>query len=179
MDMSQIPAEGLNHYTVVYGLNSIKLKYKVVGHQTAWKTMEDCFSDICAFGAGFERPKDYSRADFHNTEASVINKIKNQDCASNAVDHSSREDVSKIKITSTTGPKTRKLTIHKFWQNYHNSSQFPTGTISLHVSKQVKPGDDISSPVNMIKHFLGKIVKSILYKRSQKLHPILPGHKRL
>ena len=32
MDMSQIPTEGLNHYTMVYGLNSIKLKDKVLGH---------------------------------------------------------------------------------------------------------------------------------------------------
>ena len=31
-DMSQIPAEGLNHYTMVYGLNSNKLKDQVVRH---------------------------------------------------------------------------------------------------------------------------------------------------
>ena len=30
-EMSQIPAEGLNHYTIVYGLNSQKLKDKVAG----------------------------------------------------------------------------------------------------------------------------------------------------
>ena len=32
MDMSQILAEGLNHYTMVYALISNKLKDKVVGH---------------------------------------------------------------------------------------------------------------------------------------------------
>ena len=31
-DMSQIPVERLNHYTVAYGLNSTKLKDKVVTH---------------------------------------------------------------------------------------------------------------------------------------------------
>ena len=41
-DMAQIPAEGLNHYTVVYGLNSNELKHKVDGHQSAyWNTIED------------------------------------------------------------------------------------------------------------------------------------------
>ena len=33
----------------------------------------------------------------------------------------------------------------------------PTGTISFQVSKQVKPGDDISLTVNLIKDFLSKI----------------------
>ena len=38
--MSQIPAEGQNHYTVVYGLNLHKLKDKVEGHWgTCWRTM--------------------------------------------------------------------------------------------------------------------------------------------
>ena len=32
-DISQIMAEGQNHYTMVYGLNSHKLKDRVVGHQ--------------------------------------------------------------------------------------------------------------------------------------------------
>ena len=56
--MSQIHAEVLNHYTVVYGLNSTKLKFKVVAHQGAyWNTLEDCLSDINAFNAGYKRAK--------------------------------------------------------------------------------------------------------------------------
>ena len=31
-DMAEIPAEGLNHYTVVYSLNSANLKDKLSGH---------------------------------------------------------------------------------------------------------------------------------------------------
>ena len=59
MDMSQIWA-GLNHYTVVYGLYSIKPKDKVAGHQSAyWKTIEDFFSNIHALGARYERAKGY------------------------------------------------------------------------------------------------------------------------
>ena len=57
MYTSQIPVIGLNHSTVVYGLNSIKLKERV-GHQsTYWKAIEDCFSDICAFGTRYETIK--------------------------------------------------------------------------------------------------------------------------
>ena len=35
IDIIQIPPEGLNHYTAVYGINSAQLKDKVVGHQIA------------------------------------------------------------------------------------------------------------------------------------------------
>ena len=57
-DMSQIPAHGLNHYTMLYGLNSNKLKDKVVGHWSAyWNTMEDCFSDIITFSADMKEPR--------------------------------------------------------------------------------------------------------------------------
>ena len=42
-----------------------------------------------------------------------------------------------------TSPKTvRKSEILKIWKNYHNSGQFPTGTILCQASKQVKPEDD-------------------------------------
>ena len=37
-DMAQIPAEGLKHYTVVYDLNSKKLKDKVVPAGILWRT---------------------------------------------------------------------------------------------------------------------------------------------
>ena len=37
MGMSQIPAECLKHYTMLYRLNSNKLKDKVVGHQSAYR----------------------------------------------------------------------------------------------------------------------------------------------
>ena len=75
--MSEILAVGLNCYTMVFGLNSNKLKDKVVGHQIAsWKTMEDCFSDIHTFGAGYERAKGYCRADSDTPEALVISEVK-------------------------------------------------------------------------------------------------------
>ena len=76
-DMTQIPTEGLNHYTIVYGLNSAKLKDKVAGHQSAyWNTMDHCCSDIHAFGAGYERAKGYSRADFNAPDAATISEVK-------------------------------------------------------------------------------------------------------
>ena len=78
-DMSQIPVEGLYHYTVVYGLTSTKMKDKVVGHQSAClNPIEDCFSNIHAFSVGYERVKSYSRADFDAPEAPVINNLKSE-----------------------------------------------------------------------------------------------------
>ena len=51
-------------------------------------------------------------------------------------------------------------------QNYDNG-QFPTGTISFQVSKQVNPGDDISSTIKIINCFLGKLGKNYtLQKKS-------------
>ena len=95
-DMSEIPAEGLNHCTMLYGLNSYKLKDRVAGHQSAyWNIMVDYFSNTHTFGAGYKKAKGYSRADLDAQLAPVINKIKStkdQDHASNAVDHISRID---------------------------------------------------------------------------------------
>ena len=69
MDMTQILTEGLNHYTMVHGLTSIKLQDKVAGHQSAsWKATDDYFSDIHAFSSRYERAKDYSRAYFCTPE---------------------------------------------------------------------------------------------------------------
>ena len=63
--------------TMEYGLNCRKLKDSVVGHQTMhWKSMEDCFRDICPLGVGYERTKGYCRADFDTPEVSTINEVK-------------------------------------------------------------------------------------------------------
>ena len=68
--IAQIPTKHLSCYTVVYDLNSAKWKVKVVEYQSAyWNTMEDCFGDIHVFGAGYERAKGYSRADFDAPDA--------------------------------------------------------------------------------------------------------------
>ena len=69
LDMSQISVECLNHYCVVYGLNLRKLKDSVVGHWSVhWKSIEDCFRDICTFGVGYKRAKGYCRAEFDTPE---------------------------------------------------------------------------------------------------------------
>ena len=76
-DMFQIPAEILNHYTMVYSLNSDKLKDRVVGYRSAyWKTMEDCFSDTKTFDAGHERVKGYSRPGFDALQALDSHEVK-------------------------------------------------------------------------------------------------------
>ena len=75
-DTSQIPAEGLNHYTVLYGLNLNKLKDKVAGHRsTYWRTMGDCFNNIHAVGSRYHIAKGYSQADCHAPEV-LINMVK-------------------------------------------------------------------------------------------------------
>ena len=49
--MSQISAEDLNNYIVVYGLNFKNVKDKVARHLSAyWNTIKDCFSYIHTFG---------------------------------------------------------------------------------------------------------------------------------
>ena len=76
-DMSNISAEGLNHNTVVYVLNSRELRASVVGHcSVEWRNMGDCFRDKSAFGAGYERAKGYGRAEFNTPKASTINEVK-------------------------------------------------------------------------------------------------------
>ena len=76
MDMSQVLAEDLNHHTMLYWLNSVKLKDKVVGHWSAYrKTMGYCFSDIHVFSARNERSKGYS-ADIHTQEVPIIKEVK-------------------------------------------------------------------------------------------------------
>ena len=58
-------------------------------------------------------------------------------------------------------------------QNYHKNDQFPTATILYQASKQVKPGDDISLTINMIKHLFSKINKKYtLLKKSNTLSNI-------
>ena len=76
-DMSRISGDGLNHYTVVYGLNYRRLKDSVVGHHsTQWKMMEDCSRDICNIDAEYERAKGYYRAKLNTQEASMITEVK-------------------------------------------------------------------------------------------------------
>ena len=67
-------SRGSESVMVVYGLNCKRLKYSVAGQY--WKSMEDCFRDICTFGAGYERTKGYSRADFNVPETSAVNICK-------------------------------------------------------------------------------------------------------
>ena len=57
--------------------------------------------------------------------------------------------------------------------NHYINGQFPTGAISYQVSRQVKPGDDISLLVNIIKCFLIRIgEKYTLQKKSNTLSDI-------
>ena len=75
--MCRILVVGLNQFAVVYGLTCMKLKDSITGHQnTQWKTMEECFKDICNIGAGYEWAKGYSRAEFSTLDASGIIEIK-------------------------------------------------------------------------------------------------------
>ena len=74
--LAQISAEGLNHYTIVYGLNSTKQTKKVVGHQSVyWKTVEDHLSDLCAFDAGYKIANGYSKTNFTAPGAPAVNEV--------------------------------------------------------------------------------------------------------
>ena len=62
----------------------------------------------------------------------------------------------KNKHYPTDKSQNKKIDNSQVWQTYHNSSQFPTGTILFQASKQVWSGDDILT-VSTIKCFLAKI----------------------
>ena len=157
---------------MVYGLNSNKLKDKVEGHQSSyWKTIEDCFTNIHPFGARYKRAKAYSRADIHASEVPVINEAKSTKelklCFKCGGPHFQSRYMKKSYLNNKSPNYKKTDHSHKLWQNYHNGGQFPTATISFQVSMQVKPGDDISSTVNMIKFFFSKIgEKYSLQKKS-------------
>ena len=75
-DLPQILLKGLNHYTIVYGLDSRKIRKSIVGHwNVQWRSMEDYFRDIHAFGAGYERAKGCGRAEYNFPEASTNNDV--------------------------------------------------------------------------------------------------------
>ena len=59
-------------------------------------------------------------------------------------------------------------------ESIHDNCQFPTGIISFQVSKQVKPGDDISSTANIIKCFLGKIGKKYTFQKRSNTPSSIP-----
>ena len=75
--MSQISEGGLNHYTVMNGVNCRKVKDSFAGHWSVhYRSMKDCFNDIHIFGVEYERAKGYCKADFDSPEVSTINKVK-------------------------------------------------------------------------------------------------------
>ena len=145
MDMSEILVEGLSHYTVVYGLNSHKLKDKVAGHWSKYcMAMGDCFIYIYAVGARYRRVKGYLWTDFHGLEV-PISEIKSSKEPGPCFE-CGRPHFQNRCTKSTSYPKDKFQNYnksdndHKSWQNYHNSSQSPTGIMSFkhpNKSKQV------------------------------------------
>ena len=110
-DMSRISAEGLNHYTVVYGLNCIGLKNSVGAHWTMqWKIIEDCFRYICNIGSRHKEPC-YCWADFNTPEASMITEVKTMKelglCYKYSRPHF-QASVPTIKVSPVTSFKTRQ-----------------------------------------------------------------------
>ena len=168
-DMYQILAEGVIHYTVVYGLNAIKLKDKVAGHQSAyWNTMKDCFCDICTFSGGQERAKGYSRADFYVSGPPAIYKVKSTEelglcfkCSGPHFQNSCRKNKGHLKKSFRI---TRKFTILTSFIKI-----IILVVIFLQVLyplQQIKP-DDTPFSVITIKHFPSRIgEKYTLQKKS-------------
>ena len=155
--MSRIWAEGLNHYTVVYGLNCRRLKDSVVGHwNMQCKTMGYCFRDIHTIGAGYQRVKGYCKADFNIPEASTITEVKTMKepglsyrCSgllfqNDCTDHKSNT-INKLHNTSSTCQNYRGSNYTtKFHDNRNNGSMLPTGTLSFQTSQHIKSGIDLS-----------------------------------
>ena len=153
-DMAQIPADSLN------GLNSANLSDKVAGHQSAHlNTMEECFRNIHAFGTGYETAKGYSRADFDAPDALTISGVRSTKeqgpcfkCS--GLHYQNMYTKYKEHFTLTASSRTTgRATISTSSKNNHNSGQFTTGTLSLQVSHQSKPGDDTALSANTIKAF--------------------------
>ena len=75
-DISRILAEGIYHYTMLYGLNSKRLKDSVVGHYSLqWKTMEEYVRHIWNIGVSYEKTKGYFSTEFNTQEASSITQV--------------------------------------------------------------------------------------------------------
>ena len=167
--MCPISADDMDHYTVVYGLNSRKLRESVVGHWSVhWGSMEGFFRDIHAFGVGYKRAKGYKRAEFNSLEASIIYEVKStkhpalcfrccvpyfKNTCTKYTDQSKKRSQS---LSSTRQNYKRIDNPQNFHNNGNNNNIFPTGTLSFHISQQIKPDDNISSSINTIKHFLRK-----------------------
>ena len=103
--------EGLNHYTMVCGINSNQLKDKVLGHPSAyWNTMNICFSDIHTF---------YCQTDFKAPEVSVISEVKStkepRPCFTFSGPHFQRRCMKN---------KGHSNNSRKFHQNNYNSGKF-------------------------------------------------------
>ena len=102
-DMSQISVDCLNHYTAVYGLNCRKLKDSIAGHLSVyWRSMEDCFRDICIFAAGYKKPKVIAELNLmpqKHQQPMKSSPQKTQDCALDVVDPISKTDAQTQKWT--------------------------------------------------------------------------------
>ena len=147
-DMSRISMKGLNHYTVVYGLNYRRFKYCVAGHSSMqWTMMEDCFRDICNSGAGYERAKGYCRVEFNTPETSTITEVKTMrkpgpcyNCGGphfqgNCTDlKGNNSNKFQNKATTWQNYKGNNYT-QKFYSNNNNSNIFPMGTLSFQASQ--------------------------------------------
>ena len=77
-----------------------------------WRSVEDCFRDICAFGAGYKRAKGYGRAEFDAQEASTINEVKSKKdpgpCL-DVVDPTSKMHAQNTQINLITDPRSHHL----------------------------------------------------------------------
>ena len=156
---------------MVYGLNCRRLKESIVGHQSVqWKTMEDCSRNICNIGAWYDRAKGYAEqiSTPQRHQQSLRSKSqRNQDCATNAEDPTSKKTAQTIKVAAVTNSKTRhphykttrKASTHKNFMTIRQtvicSPQEPYHSQYPHKLDQVTACQWILAPLSTFSEKLG------------------------
>ena len=137
--------------------------------------MEDCFSNIHSFVAGYEKAKGYCRADFDAPEVLVINEAKSTKEPGPCFKCSETHFWSRCtKDKGYPNNKFQKYKIinnpYKLCQNKYTNGQFPTGAISFQASQQIKAGDDISIECQHNKvFFFGKMGEKYTLQRKSNI----------
>ena len=178
--MFRVSAEGLNHYTVVYGLYCRRLQDSVVDTRTHyWNMMYDCFRGICNIGTGYKGAKGYCRCKYNTPEALTITEVKTtkkpelcykcrgphfQSNCTNLMGNNSHKFQNRTLAQQNYMGNNYK---HEFFDNKSSSNMFPTGTLSFQATQQIRSGDEMSLNIDIIKCFLIKRRKNIASRTNQ------------
>ena len=145
------------------------LKDSVVDHWSVhWKSMEDCFRDICAFGEGYKRTKGYGRAKFYAQGASKINEVKSTKdpglcfrCGRHHFHNRCTEHINKNLMRDPRAHHIQhktadELIIHKDSKTIETKTVLSYRNLIISSMQQIMSSNDKSFIINTIKHIPGE-----------------------